>query len=67
MEVKQNQTIFHGTYANLTLFFTGHIFHWTFITGTFQFHCKSEPKQVKLNKITQDLSKSGSIFFLFTK
>ena len=65
VEVKQNQTLFHGTYSNLTLFFTGRIFHWKFIIGTFQFHCKSEHKQVKWNKITQNLSKSDRIYIFY--
>ena len=34
----------------------------TVIVGTFQFHCKSEYKQVKQNKITRDMCNSGSIF-----
>ena len=34
----------------------------TFIIGAFQFHCRSEHKQVKWNKITWDLSKSESLF-----
>ena len=34
----------------------------TFMLGIFQFHCKSEHKQVKWNKIKQDTSTSDSIF-----
>ena len=45
--MKQNHTFFHGAYSNMTLCFIGGIFHWTFIIGTFQFHCKNEHKQVK--------------------
>ena len=30
--------------------------------GTFQFHCKSEYKQIKRNKIMQDMCKFDSIF-----
>ena len=33
-----------------------------FVNGNFQFHCKSEHKQVKWNKITPDMCKSDSIF-----
>ena len=32
------------------------------VIGTFQFHCKSEHKQVKWNKITCEMCKSDSIF-----
>ena len=32
------------------------------IIGIFQFHCKSEHKQVKWNEIKQGMSKSDSIF-----
>ena len=46
-EMKQNQTFFHGAYSNVTLFFIDHIFHWTFIIGTFQCHCKNERNQVR--------------------
>ena len=34
----------------------------TFLIGIFQFHCKSKHKQVKSNKIKQDMYKSDSIF-----
>ena len=34
----------------------------TFIIGAIQFHCRSELKQVKWNKITWDLNKSESLF-----
>ena len=34
----------------------------TFIIGIFQFHCKSEHKQVKRNEIKQDMRKSDSTF-----
>ena len=34
----------------------------TFIIGNFQFHCKSEHKQVQRNKIIWDMCKSDSIF-----
>ena len=34
----------------------------TSIIGTFQSHCKSEHNQIKLNKITQGMCKSDSIF-----
>ena len=33
----------------------------TIIIGIFQFHCKSEHKQAKWNKIEQDICKSDSI------
>ena len=33
-----------------------------FIFGIFQFHCKSDHKQVKWNKIKQGLCKSDRIF-----
>ena len=33
-----------------------------FIIGIFQFHCKSEHKKVKWNKIKQGIWKSDSIF-----
>ena len=33
-----------------------------FVIDTFQFHCKSEHKQVKQNKITRDMCKSDSAF-----
>ena len=33
-----------------------------FTIGIFQFHFKSERKQVKSNKIKRDMWKSGSIF-----
>ena len=41
---------FHRTYANLTSFFIGRRtlnISMTFIIAIFQFHCKSEHKQVK--------------------
>ena len=50
MEIKQNQTFFHGTYSNLTLFFIDRKIlniSTMCIIGTFQFHCKSEQKQVQ--------------------
>ena len=34
----------------------------TFIIGPLQFHCKSEHKQLKWNKIRQEMCKSASIF-----
>ena len=34
----------------------------TFIIGIFQFHCKSEHKQVKLNKIKREIRRSDSNF-----
>ena len=34
----------------------------TFIFDTFQFHCKSESKQVKSNEMQHDMCKSDSIF-----
>ena len=34
----------------------------TFIIGIFQFHCKSEHKQVKWNEIEQGMCKSDSTF-----
>ena len=34
----------------------------TFTIGIFQFHCKSDYKQVKLNKIKQNVWKSDSTF-----
>ena len=34
----------------------------TFIIGTFQFHCKTERKQVKRNKIKSDMCKSDGVF-----
>ena len=34
----------------------------TFIIDIFQFHCKSEQKQVKWNEIKRDMCKSDSIF-----
>ena len=33
-----------------------------FTIGIFQFHCKSEQKEVKLNKIKRNMYKSDSIF-----
>ena len=36
----------------------------TWIVGTFQSHCKSEHNQVRWSKITQDMFKSDSIFYL---
>ena len=33
-----------------------------FIIGIFQIHCKSEHKQVKRNKIKQEIYKSDNIF-----
>ena len=67
MERKQNQTFFHGTYSNLTLylFLSKYIevFQWLII-GTFQSHCKCEHNQIKSNKIAQDMCKSDSIFFI---
>ena len=37
----------------------------TFIIGTFQSHCESKHNQVKWNKVTQDMFKSDSIFFIY--
>ena len=65
MGMKQNHTILHGTYSNLT-FFSLVVKYWnismTIIIGTFQSHYKSEHNQVKWNKITRDMCKSDSIF-----
>ena len=36
-----------------------------FIIFTFQFHCKSEHKQVKWNKIIRDMCKCHSIFLIY--
>ena len=36
----------------------------TFTIGTFQSHCKSEHNQVKWNKITRDMWKPDSVFFI---
>ena len=48
IEMKQNQTFFHGTYSNLTSFFIGYkirkTISMTFIIGISQFRCKTEPK-----------------------
>ena len=69
MVLKQNQTFFRGTYSNLTLFFIGckilKNISMTFIIGTSQSHCKSEHNQVKRNKMTRDMCKSGIIFFIY--
>ena len=65
MEMKQDETFFHGTHSNLTLFFIGRKILKYFndsMIGTFQFHCKSGHKQVKLSKISQDLCKSDCVF-----
>ena len=64
MEMKQNQTIFHGTYPYLTSFFIDRKilkYFKDFKLGTFQFHCKSEHKQIKRNKITRDMCESDII------
>ena len=57
---------FHETYSNLTSFFIGHkiwnYFNEFYNRHFFQFHCKSEYKQVTWNKIKQDMRKSDSIF-----
>ena len=48
--MKQNQMFFHRTYSNMTSFFVGRNIlniSMTFASDTFQFHCKSEHKQVK--------------------
>ena len=37
----------------------------TFIIATFQSRCKIEHNQVKWNKITRELCKSDSIFFIY--
>ena len=37
----------------------------TFIIETFQSHCKSEQNEVKWNKITPDMCKFDSIFFIY--
>ena len=37
----------------------------TLVIGIFQFHCKRDHKQVKLNEIKQDMCKSDSIFPYF--
>ena len=37
----------------------------TFIIGTSQSHCESKHNQVKWNKVTQDMCKSDSIFFIY--
>ena len=54
MEIKQNQTIFHGTYSNLTLYLplskSSKIFQWL---------------SSKVNKITRDMCKSDSIFVIY--
>ena len=61
VELKQNKNFFHGKYSNVTLFFTGcKIRKYSYsndfyIIGTFQFYWKIEHKQVKWNKITQDM------------
>ena len=34
----------------------------TFIIGTFQFHFKSDHKQIKWNRITWEMCKSDSLF-----
>ena len=50
VEMKQNQTFFQGTYSNLTLFslvVRHQNISMTFISGTFQSHCKSEHNQGK--------------------
>ena len=54
--------IFHGTYSHLTSFFIGPKILKYFnviVIGIFQFHCKSEHKQVKNNKIKRNMCKSG--------
>ena len=60
------------TWNKVRYFFMGHIFLLTpffigckiiiFIIGIFQFHCKSEHKQVKWNKMKEDMFKTDSIF-----
>ena len=55
IEMKQNQTFFYGTYSNLNLASA-------FIISIFQFHYKSENKQVKWNEIQRDMCKCDSIF-----
>ena len=64
MEMKQNQQFFHGTHSNLTSFFIGHKiikYFNDFVIGIFQFHYKSEHKQVNWNKIKRE-TKSDCIF-----
>ena len=68
IEIKQNQTVFHGIYSNLVLLFIGRKmlkYSMTFIIGTFQSQCKSEHNQIKWNKITRDMCKTDSIFFIY--
>ena len=66
MEMKQNQTFFHGTYSNLTSF-CFHRRNWnvsvTFIIDIFQFQQKSEHKQVKCNGTRAKVT----VFFLIYK
>ena len=65
IEMKQNQTFFHRTYSNLISIFIGSKilkFSMTFIIDIFQCHCKIYRKEVKWNKIKQDMCKSDSIF-----
>ena len=55
--------IFHGTYSKLASFFIGpKILKYLIIIGIFQFHCKSEHKQVKWHQIKWDMCKSDSVF-----
>ena len=52
-------------YSNLTIFFIDSKllkYSYHFKIAIFQFHSKSEHKQVKSNKIKQDTCKSNSIF-----
>ena len=54
MEIKQNQKFFYGKYSNLASFSIGHkklTYFNDFILGIFQFHYKSEHKQVNCNRI----------------
>ena len=72
MNIKQNQTFFHGIYLNPTSFFIGcKILKYLndLIIGTFQLYCKNEHKQVKCNKITQDMEVCPNliVFFLIYK
>ena len=62
MEMKQNQTFFHGTYSNLALFFIGCkiLKHFNdFYNWLFSISFQKWPQTIK---VTRDMCKSDSIF-----
>ena len=67
MEKKQNQTFFHGTYSNLTLFLSKHIkvFQWLSKLTFLNFMTKMNPNngnETKSDIFPRDIFKSDIVF-----